>query len=129
MSAIAVVVSETPPAIVTTALFSCALLIDKKWKYLPRRNLWPLLGQAGAISYSLYLVHVPIGVYFGGKLLSIWTDANLSEVLIKDVVLLVLTVLAAWAMYLLVERPSLALGRAWARSTMPDHKTRAPVSS
>ncbi|WP_219212843.1 acyltransferase family protein [Variovorax boronicumulans] len=85
------------------ALASVALISVPLRVQIPRVILW-----FGAISYSLYLVHFPIGV----KLLNL-SLGRVPQVPSELFALaaLVASVLAAWGMYALVERPAMALSR------------------
>jgi peptidoglycan/LPS O-acetylase OafA/YrhL len=59
----------------------------------------------GDISYSLYLLHLPIGVSVIGCL-SHWLPYSSSYIGVLDVVGLAASGLAAWIMYQLIEKPS-----------------------
>ena len=59
----------------------------------------------GDVSYSLYLLHLPIGVSVIGCL-SFWLPYSSSYIGVLDVVGLVASGLAAWIMYQLIEKPS-----------------------
>ena len=59
----------------------------------------------GDISYSLYLLHLPIGVSVIGCL-SHWLPYSTSYIGVLDIVGLAASGLAAWIMYQLIEKPS-----------------------
>jgi peptidoglycan/LPS O-acetylase OafA/YrhL len=59
----------------------------------------------GDISYSLYLLHLPIGVSVIGCL-SHWLPYSSNYIGVLDVVGLAASGLAAWVMYQLIEKPS-----------------------
>ena len=65
----------------------------------------------GDISYSLYLLHLPIGVAVIGCL-SHWLPYSSSYIGVLDVVGLVASGLAAWIMYQLIEKPSQVMSSA-----------------
>ena len=69
------------------------------------------LSRLGEISYSLYLIHVPIGCW----LLLSWKVGAWAEVpwlnAVYDAGVTAVCVVAAWGFYRLVERPSIRLGR------------------
>lgn len=85
-------------ALATAALISLPLRVR-----IPRVILW-----FGAISYSLYLVHFPVGV----KLLNL-SLGRVPQVPSELFALaaLVASVLVAWGIYALVEHPAMALSR------------------
>ncbi len=67
----------------------------------------PLLRRLGAISYSLYLVHVPVGgkiVNLGGRL----AHGTIAELAVSCLALAA-SLLAATALWAVVERPAMAL--------------------
>jgi peptidoglycan/LPS O-acetylase OafA/YrhL len=71
-----------------------------------------LAAGLGTISYSLYLVHVPIG----GRIVNLgrrFADTPL-EALTVSVLALIVSLVAAWAMWRLVERPAIAASRRFA---------------
>jgi peptidoglycan/LPS O-acetylase OafA/YrhL len=61
--------------------------------------------RIGDVSYSLYLLHLPIGVTLIGCL-SLWLPYSGSYLFVLDVVGLAASGLAAWIMYQLIEKPS-----------------------
>ncbi len=63
------------------------------------------LDKVGDVSYSLYLLHLPIGVSTIG-LLSFWLPYSGSYIGVLDVVGLLASGLAAWIMYQIIEKPS-----------------------
>lgn len=63
------------------------------------------LDRVGDVSYSLYLLHLPIGVTVIG-LLSHYLPYTGSYMIVLDVVGVVVSGLAAWMMYQTVEKPS-----------------------
>lgn len=68
------------------------------------QKFWRVLAWAGTISYSLYLIHVPIG----GRIVNIGTRFadNQLAVVITLLLAIALTLLAAWILYRLIEKPS-----------------------
>lgn len=88
--------------------------------FLLRSLLWIKVPQAvdsqlmklGGISYSLYLVHIPVGgkiVNFGRRFFS--DDLGL---IVLSLSALACSILAAWIFWRYVERPSIRLARNWA---------------
>jgi peptidoglycan/LPS O-acetylase OafA/YrhL len=65
----------------------------------------PAADRVGDVSYSLYLLHLPIGVTLIGCL-SHWLPYSGSYMIVLDVVGLVACGLVAWIMYQLIEKPS-----------------------
>ncbi len=71
-----------------------------------RNRVWIFLSWIGTLSYSLYLLHVPIGgrvINLGGRFL----DGPLGQASILAMALL-LSIFAAWLLHRLVEKPSQA---------------------
>ena len=65
----------------------------------------PAADRVGDVSYSLYLLHLPIGVTLIGCL-SHWLPYSGSYMVVLDVVGLAACGLVAWIMYQLIEKPS-----------------------
>ncbi|MGO9517038.1 MAG: acyltransferase family protein [Candidatus Korobacteraceae bacterium] len=63
------------------------------------------MDRVGDVSYSLYLLHLPIGVTLIGCL-SHWLPFSGSYMIVLDVVGVAASGLAAWAMYQVIEKPS-----------------------
>src|SRR5271157_834931 len=63
------------------------------------------MDQVGDVSYSLYLLHLPIGVTLIGCL-SHWLPYSGSYMVVLDAVGLAACGLAAWLMYQIIEKPS-----------------------
>ena len=65
---------------------------------------YPVLTFLGTISYSLYLIHVPIG----GRVVNIFrrVATNDFELFCTSLVALAVSLIAAWILYQLIERPS-----------------------
>jgi peptidoglycan/LPS O-acetylase OafA/YrhL len=63
------------------------------------------MDRVGEVSYSLYLLHLPIGVTLIGCL-SHWLPYSGSYMIVLDVAGLAASGLAAWIMYQLIEKPS-----------------------
>jgi len=64
----------------------------------------------GSISYSLYLIHVPIGgrlVNYGSRFI----ESNPLSELVLSTIALAASILAGWIFFLIIERPSHALAR------------------
>jgi peptidoglycan/LPS O-acetylase OafA/YrhL len=82
-------------------LFALAVL------FIPINRPVFLLSKLGAISYSLYLVHVPIGgkiINFATRLPSVWY-VQLSALILASVI----TIAAAYIFWRFIERPTKAL--------------------
>lgn len=65
----------------------------------------PAADRVGDVSYSLYLLHLPIGVTLIGCL-SHWLPYSGSYMIVLDVVGLAACGVVAWIMYQLIEKPS-----------------------
>jgi peptidoglycan/LPS O-acetylase OafA/YrhL len=78
------------------------------------------MDRVGDISYSLYLLHLPIGVSVIG-MLSHWIPYSSYFIGILDVVGVAASCWAAWIMYRIVEKPSQEMSSAirYARRTTP----------
>ena len=64
-----------------------------------------MMDRVGDVSYSLYLLHLPIGVTMIGCL-SHWLPYSGSYMIVLDVVGLAASGLVAWVMYQFIEKPS-----------------------
>jgi peptidoglycan/LPS O-acetylase OafA/YrhL len=70
---------------------------------------WKWTGFLGMISYSLYLIHVPLG----GRLLLL-TQIYVQSEIVKSLLIIVymmITIFAAWLFYRWIEQPPLALSK------------------
>jgi peptidoglycan/LPS O-acetylase OafA/YrhL len=63
-----------------------------------------LLSRFGVISYSLYLIHVPLGVYVGNKLLLNFRGEGIHEIL-RQLLIFSMTCLVAAGFYTVFEKP------------------------
>lgn len=100
-------------------LTATALLFERQIEPLATRI--PVLGRLGAISFSLYLLHVPIG----GKIVNLgqrWLTTPLGHLLLS-VVALAGTLVAAYFAWRWVEQPCIAASRrlahAWRSQPAP----------
>jgi peptidoglycan/LPS O-acetylase OafA/YrhL len=78
-----------------------------------RRFHSPLLRFFGRISYSTYLMHLPILGLMHGLILGATPDAATLPQVAVSVLALPITVLAGWVLTKLVEEPITAYGRSW----------------
>lgn len=105
VAALVILDEGTPAAAGTVALL--AIHVGRKWT-LEQVLYRPLLAL-GAISYSLYLVHVPVGgrvVNLGRRYVSgPWEEFALS------VLALAVSIVFAFAFWIAIERPSIRLAR------------------
>jgi len=84
------------------------------------------MDRVGDVSYSLYLLHLPVGVALIGCL-SRWLPYSGSYLIVLDVVGLAASGLAAWIMYQLIEKPSQEMSSA-IRFTRRNQQKLAPAS-
>jgi peptidoglycan/LPS O-acetylase OafA/YrhL len=103
----------TSCAAILTVL-SCWLCSVPAFTWLNRERLFRWAGQW---SYSLYLIHVPIGCWIGLRIASsIWGANVRQQGLVKHVLVdigcLTISCVAAIVFWVLVERPSIAIMRA-----------------
>jgi peptidoglycan/LPS O-acetylase OafA/YrhL len=70
-----------------------------------------LLSRYGDVSYSLYLVHVPIGIYLLGHLKTTVIQTNLALNIVFDVVILVFLVFVSRLMHRYIELPAIKYGK------------------
>lgn len=88
-------------------LASLAIVLSKWRTFRPARfgqYVWQFLSWAGTISYSLYLIHIPIG----GKIVNIgarFADNSLA-VIATLLVAIGASLFSAWLLYVLIEKPS-----------------------
>jgi peptidoglycan/LPS O-acetylase OafA/YrhL len=78
-----------------------------------RRFHSPLLRFFGRISYSTYLMHLPVLGLMHGLILGATPDAATLPQVAVSVLALPITVLAGWVLTKLVEEPITAYGRSW----------------
>lgn len=99
----------------TVYIISCAitavLIIGNHFK--PLKN--NLLSRYGDVSYSLYLVHVPIGVYLSGHLKIVVIQTNMTLNILFDVALLAFLLFISKLMHLYVELPAIEYGKRFAK--------------
>lgn len=84
----------------------CSLTIFTIFNY---NQEWKGARQLGAISYSIYLVHIP----FGGRLLLL-TQKFVGDELLKSLLILsylLMTIFVAWLFYKFIEKPSMLLSK------------------
>lgn len=70
----------------------------------PALLLWRALTWAGTISYSLYLIHIPIG----GRIVNIgsrFADSQLG-VMLTLLLAIIISLVSAWVLYVVIEKPS-----------------------
>jgi peptidoglycan/LPS O-acetylase OafA/YrhL len=92
----------------STLLVVCALILLNS-HYPLKNNFFSRLGD---YSYSVYLIHVPVGIYLLGFIKAKLTvQQGIGLNIIVDISLLILIILAAKLVFLKVERPSMELGR------------------
>ena len=99
---VAATVMRGVPAAVAGALAAVAILTERSWA---RRPLPPALLLLGSISYSLYLLHWPVGidaVAASRRLLPPFPGTDLLARLVG----LVASLVAAYAFYRLIEKPA-----------------------
>ena len=96
-------VAKQDRAFVVGAALSAAALAALRWT--PRPRLFAGLSACGGFSYSLYLVHVPLGVFGAQRLLLALAPAGPAATILAQLAALVLVLGAARGFYLLVEKP------------------------
>lgn len=75
-----------------------------------------LFARVGAFSYSLYLIHVPIGCYFLPFYFPVHFDRTLWDSIFQDCVFLAVSLLFSYGFYILVEGPSHRFAKACFRN-------------
>lgn len=70
-----------------------------------------VLRRLGDVSYGIYLLHVPIGVYLLGRVANLAAEVPIPEALAIDLALLAATIIVAKFCYAFVEKPCIVLGR------------------
>jgi peptidoglycan/LPS O-acetylase OafA/YrhL len=110
LGGVAVCVQEESPAQLA-ALLTATFALTQGIRRLSLSGLrLPLLRRLGEISYSLYLLHVPVGIYFLRKFVA---DPGRSDAqaIVTDVVLLAACLACSLLFFRYVERPSIDVGR------------------
>jgi peptidoglycan/LPS O-acetylase OafA/YrhL len=88
-------------------LITGALIVINHFKPLKSN----LLSRYGDVSYSLYLVHVPISIYLLGHLKTMAIQSNLALNILFDVVILVFLVFVSKLIHRYVELPAIRYGK------------------
>jgi len=93
------------PEAVALALSVGFLLLNMNWH---KSLIW-----LGGISYSLYLIHVPVG----GRIMNFAGRVGLSEIWVQlsPFIALAISILASWVFCLIIERPAIR----WSRQFSP----------
>lgn len=101
--------NQSMPVALLALLTALLLLYPAPLAMLVKRSPFPFLGT---FSYSLYLVHVPIGCMLLSRMFTIGRE-SLPSALLRDSLLLALVGCFAYVFFLLFEKPT----HAWARRT------------
>lgn len=86
------------------------------------------MDRVGDISYSLYLLHLPIGVSVIG-VLSHWIPYSSYFIGVLDVVGIAASMWAAWIMYQIIEKPSQEMSSAIKFARRPESTPQAAVAA
>jgi peptidoglycan/LPS O-acetylase OafA/YrhL len=110
--------------VLTAGAVYSAAKFDKMGTWLSN----PVIQFLGMISYSLYLVHDPIGLRIINKTGPRFTGASIGAKLMWIALATAVSISAATVMYLLIERPSMRLSKRllknnWKKRTEPAHLT------
>lgn len=92
------------------------LLISLSLKYKLRNNVFSKLGD---YSYSVYLLHVPLGAYLMGHYKSLAIQHNLLLNIIFDIASYAVTLFIAYLAFKFVELPSIQIGKAFSQKINP----------
>lgn len=92
---------------ITLCVITVALILINNIK--PLKN--NLLSRYGDVSYSLYLIHVPIGIYLLGHLKTIAIQSNMALNMLFDAGVLVLLILLSKLMHRYIELPAIRYGK------------------
>lgn len=79
--------------------------------FIPIKSPIPVLSFLGSISYSLYLLHAPIG----GRIINLTTRYSPAAALVGLVAAVVISCVAAYLMWRFVERPAMRAAQNWTR--------------
>jgi peptidoglycan/LPS O-acetylase OafA/YrhL len=91
-----------------TYFVTCVLIVLNH--RFPLKNNW--FSRLGDYSYSVYLIHVPVGIYLLGFIKNNhMVQCTLALNILADLLLLVLVIGCSKIMFLKVEEPSIKLGR------------------
>lgn len=89
---------------------------------------WQPMRWIGAISYSLYLWHLPLLLFFRNSIISKLPQVFLPSYLLYWACVLLVIIPAAYLLYRFVEQPFMQLGHRQARKEMPpSRETAAPA--
>lgn len=94
------------PYFITT--IAAILLISISIKFKLRNNIF---SKAGDYSYSVYLLHVPIGIYVLGFLKKTAIQQNIGYNMVYDILTYAIVFIAAYFTFRFIESPSINLGK------------------
>lgn len=96
---------------VSLCLVTGGLIVINHFK--PLKNNW--LSRFGDVSYSLYLIHVPIGIYLLGHLKTTAIQTSVALNIVFDITLLVVLIMLSKLMHRYVELPAIKYGKKFGR--------------
>jgi len=96
---------------IVLCLITGGLIVINHFK--PLKN--NLVSRYGDVSYSLYLIHVPIGIYLFGHLKTTVIQTNVTLNILFDVVILIFLVFLSKLMHRYVELPTIRYGKRFVR--------------
>ena len=97
--------------VVAGGLTAASIWLVRAAPLIERRLHSRFFAFLGSISYSLYLIHVPIGVYAVGHLLRLGSTISQPARMLTDALAIGTCIVAAWGFNLAIERPAQRLAK------------------
>lgn len=95
------------PEYIVAALLTTVLILISNYRSLPNN----ILAKLGQHSYSVYLIHVPVGVFIIQEFERTQIQQNVYINCIYDLAVYSIVALLAWLMFKYIEKPSINYGR------------------
>ncbi len=112
-AALAATIHNQTTVEVIVAASTAAIIVSSGWIERTGGLVLTLLARLGAVSYSLYLIHVPVGVWLVSRYVDAhgWRTLGLAAHLACDAASLAASILAAAVISRWIEQPGIAWGR------------------
>jgi peptidoglycan/LPS O-acetylase OafA/YrhL len=111
LSALAVVLELSASVVLAGGLTGASIFAIRYFPQIEAKLKWPIFAFLGRISYSLYLIHVPIGVYVFARIFSVDDGDPLIHKVACDLATLFCVIAVAALFNLVAERPAQQFAR------------------